>query len=145
MNKHGKSSQAVSVINKWTEMLRSGQYKQIKEHLCDGNGYCVLGMLCEAFLSVFPNRIKVGKDESGRKTYDGETFVLPAKIVEELGLQDKDGKFFSNHFQRLLERGVDSHSATIEVSLATLNDYTKLSFSDFASIIEDKRNKIFRA
>jgi hypothetical protein len=32
---------------KWVAALRSGEYKQCKDQLKDGGGYCCLGVLCE--------------------------------------------------------------------------------------------------
>lgn len=32
---------------KWVAALRSGDYKQGKNQLCDGAAYCCLGVLCE--------------------------------------------------------------------------------------------------
>lgn len=33
------------MLAKWLEALRSGEYKQARESLCDGKGYCCLGVL----------------------------------------------------------------------------------------------------
>ena len=35
------------VIKLWTAALRSGKYEQAQEQLCDGHGFCCLGVLCD--------------------------------------------------------------------------------------------------
>ncbi len=70
---------------KWIEALRSGKYKQTKEVLHDGDGFCCLGVLCEVL--GIP---KYYGEESGRWWFYSnnrrEYEVLPADIAKDMGL-----------------------------------------------------------
>ncbi len=57
---------------KWIEALRSGKYKQCKETLFDGVGYCCLGVLCE--IGGLTRNESIYSDEIGYKS-EGELSI----------------------------------------------------------------------
>ena len=48
--KIGYSSVLREEFTKWTNALRSGEFKQTKNRLQDENGYCCLGVACKLFI-----------------------------------------------------------------------------------------------
>lgn len=110
------------IKKRWVAALRSGEYKQGRDKLCDldTNSYCCLGVLSEIYAQEHP-------DEKCRQEIGGEVFyfkcdqVLPIKIVKWAEL---DGK------NPLIE------SDTICDSVAEMNDRGK-PFSEIADLIEE--------
>lgn len=131
---------AKPIRQRWIKALRSGKYKQGQECLVDSQGRCCpLGVLCMEFYEMYPGRVKKGKDEQGRTTFDGEALVVPFLIAELVGLQDRDGKFRDrdNRFGRFVADG-DSMP-----SLAFISDYGNLTLPQFADLIENPRCRVF--
>ena len=71
----------------WVKALRSGEYEQTQERLCNKNGYCCLGVLCDLHAK-----------ETGQAwdsypegyEYVGESGVLPDVVAVWAGLGDED-------------------------------------------------------
>lgn len=61
---------------KWIEALRSGKYRQTREILKDGKGYCCLGVLCDV---TQPDRW-VGDN------YDNLSNYPPNWVIEKAGI-----------------------------------------------------------
>lgn len=76
---------------KWLEALESGEYAQSKEALCDGNGFCCLGVACEA-LGLEAEQIT----GDPRWAYDGNVGYLPKSAVAKLKLNSQSGLIAGN-------------------------------------------------
>lgn len=59
---------------KWIKALRSGKYKQITNKLCDGEGFCCLGVLCE--ISNLPKHVGSNKVFYTVETLDREPYQI---------------------------------------------------------------------
>lgn len=75
--------------DKWIAALRSGKYKQGKHTLCTVEGktakYCCLGVLCHILNTPYK------KEDTGLKSYLGETRSLPVAVMQEAGLKTNGG------------------------------------------------------
>jgi hypothetical protein len=104
------------LAQKWILALESGDYTQTKEILCDGVGFCCLGVACEV---GEPKKII----EDGLVSYefrgDLEGGELPLTYVGELGLNNGCGRPNDNFID-------------VESSLVYLNDEEGLSFKQIA-------------
>src|ERR1700746_4178083 len=79
------------VAEKWVAALRSGKYKQAKNHLYDGEGYCCLGVLAKELGFEF----KPGSTARGNDAWmcDGEWSVLPLSVMMAAGMRSIDGNY----------------------------------------------------
>ena len=111
----------------WVEALKSGEYVQGRNALCQKNGdsseYCCLGVACEiSGLGEFVPKSKSTPNAftfvTGRKT--AHHLVLPKVVRDWLGLRICDGSYHGNG-----------------ISMVTLND-RGMSFRDLADIIESE-------
>jgi len=71
---------------KWLEALESGEYVQTTGALCDGNGFCCLGVACDVL------GLEAEKQPSGMWLYDGHTGCAPQSVVKNLNLIDDQGQ-----------------------------------------------------
>ena len=71
-------------VEAWRNELRSGKYEQTIEMLKSKNGYCCLGVFCEAVAKIKP----AATDNFDKFLYKfGEdTELLPASAMVELGI-----------------------------------------------------------
>jgi hypothetical protein len=74
---------------KWLAALESGEYAQSKDMLCDGNGFCCLGVACDVLGAKFQ------APQNGSKAYRfgpqlNVTF-LPNSIRARLKLNSEEG------------------------------------------------------
>lgn len=96
---------------KWIEALRSGLYPQTTNYLHTDDGYCCLGVACELYEKEVGglNPHPVSEDDAFDQeldfhfrydaiVYDGQTIVLPDKVVEWLGLLNSSGSNKSSSF-----------------------------------------------
>lgn len=95
-------------ILEWTKALRSGKYNQTQGQLCDGNGYCCLGVLAEHVYGYKTNYLKTNQGEGG-----------PNKVYQRFRKESKD-------------LGLDIDE------LVALNDDDKLDFNSIADYIESR-------
>ena len=105
---------------RWVSALRSGVYKQTKHYLCDDQGWCCLGVLCNL---VDPN----GWQEEDK---DEDSYARSYWFAD--GNTEKE---FPDH-DWLNDIGLD---LSIARSLASSND-EGTSFSDLADLIEENVN-----
>ena len=110
------------VKDKWLAALRSGEYKQGKNQLIDGDNYCCLGVLCD----------------------------IHSKTVKKKGVRFKDNMYFDGIYYNTTElservqkwAGINSESGTFKYkngkqsNLIWLNDIKGKSFKEIANIIE---------
>lgn len=112
---------------KWVEALKSGEYSQTTDYLCNDGGFCCLGVACEVFLKEtglplkkYPNPSDIGFDEN--------LYSVP-EVKEWLGLAGGEGRFVNEFKGRL--------------TLTTLNDDEGLSFKEIAEFIETNPEGLF--
>jgi hypothetical protein len=81
---------------KWVEALRSGEYKQTKGTLRDGDSFCCLGVLCDITQHgqwVKPSEAGVYRPGVYRYHLGGDvysTMYFPWRLKPEFGLTDDD-------------------------------------------------------
>lgn len=110
--------------------LRSGEYKQGKGRLYDGQRYCPLGIACDLF----------SKEVGGRFFVDGnDYFFRYGSLYERNYLLDAVACYFgfASHTGRFISV---NHGIT---SLALLNDDYDKSFLEIADIIESEPEGLF--
>jgi hypothetical protein len=99
----------------WIKALTSGEYKQGKEQLRDGDRFCCLGVLCDIY----------GKQKGvawAGDTFLGDFSALPRKVQKWAGLGESNPSLPDSKFQH--------------ASLAEQNDYAKSGFKRIAQLIE---------
>lgn len=55
--------------DKWVKALRSGEYKQTKERLYSGRGYCCLGVYCKAVEGLKLKRAHIEDADENHEHY----------------------------------------------------------------------------
>lgn len=107
----------VELVKAWIAALRSGEYKQAKSVLADGNGgYCCLGVAC----AVASGKGTKATDAEIEKVAGGSNWrIASTSLRERLGL--------SNHSSGYIGSGV----------LMRMNDEDKRTFADIADYIEE--------
>ena len=116
---------------KWTEALRSGDYRQVVGTLSepmslpDDNmyeerilGYCCLGVLCRVFEQNNPRVIEHDLQGNALGEYE--------HVMEWVGLKESDGGYRGN-----------------DTSLAVLNDDNLWDFEDIADFIDTNPEGLF--
>lgn len=117
----------------WIDALRSGNYKQCKEHLktedIDGQiSYCCLGVATELFdPDAHELKLQLSKTGGGRRVSFDET--ASQKTVDELNLRSPVGSFSLD-------------SPFYYQSLAYMNDQGA-TFEEIAAIIEENPQAVF--
>lgn len=82
----------------WVEALRSGEYEQTQEQLCDstddgGYSYCCLGVLCEVAIKAgLPITVNFGEDEPKAYDFNGitNTADLNYQLLKEFELTSEN-------------------------------------------------------
>ena len=110
---------------KWLEALESGEYKKTKNALCDGNGFCCLGVACEVM--GVPAEWHEG---THRWVYDGSPQDAPEKVVRALKLRSNLGH---------IANGPKIYGA---LALAFAND-KGVSFKRIAAFIRKHPEQVF--
>ena len=113
---------------KWVAALRSGEYKQGKGRLRQGDCFCCLGVACDLYQKDVGD-LEVKSDRVGVYSYDEETGILKKKVSAYFGLK---------HECPFL-KGIDE-----EQSLANMND-AGTDFNTIADIIEQHQDTLFVA
>jgi len=107
--------------DKWVAALRSGEYKQTREQLYDGKGYCCLGVLCKITgKKFFRDDYNHYYHYYVKDTQNGirEDIVLPTDVMNEVDMRTKNGAYRPG------------------LLLVNLNDSGK-TFSEIADVIEE--------
>lgn len=134
--------------DKWVKALRSGEYQQGKELLCDDkNNFCCLGVLTDL---VIKETKEFGWDEDHRnmeflpdsirkkvdmKTREGH-FVVPVLYAQDQGILEDDSFLYEDG------EVPDITNTNTDVKLWELNDQYMFSFSKIADIIEAHWEKL---
>lgn len=111
----------IAFNKQWIEALRSGEYKQTKNVLFDGKGYCCLGVACK--IAGRKEVIKTDMWDDTLYSFTNEIETLPKSIQKKLGFNTDVGYY-----------GDDNNS------LAGDNDNGK-KFKTIANIIENCLNE----
>jgi hypothetical protein len=85
----------------WVQALRSGEYDQGYEMLCDTKdgkrSFCCLGVLCDLFTKLEPQAVAAKQFEVaelvGKVSYDGNDSCLPDLVMEWAGLATGTGLY----------------------------------------------------
>ena len=104
-------------VREWIEVLRSGKYPQGRERLRTTNGFCCLGVACDAFNDHIWRAAAGGSDWR----YLGAGIDLPKPVMDAYRLRRPDGQY----------TGEGGYAA----SLAGDNDAGK-TFAEIADLIE---------
>ena len=124
----------------WVEALRSGNYKRTTGALSEDGKYCCLGVACEVYNKLIPDKLEIGNSFYNRKTYDNAVTLLPEKVKEAFGFNSFDGRFEESNENFALAKKVTK--STNECTLATLND-SGGTFKKIADLIELEPKGLF--
>lgn len=126
----------------WVKALRSGEYKQTRNYLRQGDSFCCLGVLCDLAIK---NGVDVTVNEGSHSRfyyYDGSHEGIPDSVVEWSGFSPRPSGI-ANEGQMLAPDGeyisFISRGSVIdkqEVCLSVLNDNYDLNFDQIADVIE---------
>jgi hypothetical protein len=92
-----------TLVNNWLSLMRSGDYRQARNMLCDGKGYCCLGLFCIAAgrqVSTSPRRIRGHAEDDEPKfaeqsqNYQFVRSILGHSMVTDLGDANDSGYTF---------------------------------------------------
>ena len=87
------------IRDKWVKALRSGRYKQAREYLYDGRGYCCLGVLARV-QGAKPNEL----EDQSLLEYDLKKYSAGIRIKSQKTLAEKnDGTGFDCKSQTFKE------------------------------------------
>lgn len=110
------------IATRWVKALRSGRYKQAKEHLASTAGMCCLGVLC----TILRTRVDKSDDAYWEFGIERNRLNLPAEVQARAGIKSRGGVFYS-----LLH----DDGKIYRRELSALNDSGK-SFAEIADMIE---------
>jgi hypothetical protein len=110
-----------SIARKWAKALESGEYKQGKGRLRDGDKFCCLAVLCNLHAQEHSEIAAVQKYKS---VYLGEKAVLPLEVQVWAGMTSNDGYI------------------TYDSSLIAMNDREDKSFAEIAKVIRKEYKKL---
>jgi hypothetical protein len=77
--------------DKWITALRSGEYKQTKNRLFSGKGYCCLGVFCKAVEGINLCRGEIDDMEENQVHYERLEILFPTDTL--IIMNDKGCKF----------------------------------------------------
>jgi hypothetical protein len=113
------------IADKWIAALLSGEYKQAKGKLYDGEGYCCLGVLCKVLGEEFVKEEYPGISHIWR--CEGESEILPLNIKEKAGMSSISGEY--------------NFDGSGDAQLTRDNDDGK-TFKEIAAIIDEHRDEL---
>ncbi len=124
------------VKKKWLEYLRSGKYKQIKSRLSDSEGYCCLGVLCEAYKDTHKEgEWKTDDDDVTSFNLPGlevkADSLPPTKVLNWLNGKETNEVFGLSNLSIL-------ESKYMPLYATWLNDHVGMPFEDIATIVENE-------
>lgn len=123
------------VADLWVKALRSGQYRQTKSVLDDGNGYCCLGVLCR--ISGIAKTAEDDADGEMNRVY-GESLGEQLAVKEWAGMHDDVGEFTPDDFGESRVLGFKD--------LASMNDgrngQKPMTFAQIADVIEQHWSRL---
>ena len=117
----------------WVAALRSGEFEQgrgsLHEQRVDGSSaFCCLGVLCELAVEAgVVERGEVPTFPSSVIDYDGDTGILPLKVMRWAGMPGSTGRF---------RYAVSSDGVVLSAALSEVNDVWGLDFEQIADVVE---------
>jgi hypothetical protein len=120
----------------WLKELESGNYEQAEGVLCDGTGFCCLGVACE-FLGTY-------KQEVDERVYYGvnpEEGEAPEEVYMKLDLYDGCGSLNKDRLPEEVFEKLDEFDIH---SLAEMNDSGQYTFRDIAAFIRKFPESVFK-
>jgi hypothetical protein len=126
------------VKKKWLDALRSGEYTQTKDSLCDNRGFCCLGVLCDLHAKDTNGQWKpLDPAIDGERSYCGNHDLLPKEVVSWAGLTETelDTPFGNRDYYNVDVTYTDEEGDEHATSLSDLND-NGWSFNMIADLIE---------
>ena len=139
----------LEIAARWTAALRSGEYKQTTQKLCDSGGFCCLGVLSELYLAT-PGANLTRQDittPDGDLVYTEYIFTneegsrvskdsaLPRPARDWAGLKDAMGGLGDTIVCDTPTNFEDEDCFNKSESLANLND-NGLTFAQIADVID---------
>jgi hypothetical protein len=123
------------IKQRWVEALRSGEYKQTREELYDGNGgYCCLGVLCD--LAIKDGVLDKWDDYIDRWYPNSDE--LEGAGLEGLWADDELLPAKAQHWAGLTNHAPNVPFQDTKKSLSILNDEFRLDFNTIADLIEEQ-------
>jgi hypothetical protein len=128
------------IKKRWVDALRSGEYKQARNYLSAGDGYCCLGVLCEIAVQdgvVFKDDDTYFSKENPHNDYSAEE--LPDAVRTWAGLDEIDhsGNPLSDvPYTGLGDWPVRRPPGRENAHLSELNDDMDYDFNMIADVIE---------
>ena len=117
------------IADKWIAALLSGEYKQAKGKLYDGEGYCCLGVLCKVLGGEFIKEDSyINHNVKDIWRCEGESEILTLSMKEKAGMSSLSGEY---------SIGVECNDA----QLTRDNDDGK-TFKEIAAIIDEHRDEL---
>lgn len=121
------------VKEKWLAALRSGKYKQARERLRDGGGFCCLAVLCDI-------AIKEGVSGEWALGATGETVFRWPAVADRYLTHHTEESLLPPHVRDWA--GLQSDNPRLKMddyghdTLSAMNDDHRLSFAEIADLIE---------
>lgn len=103
-----------SIARKWAAALASGEYKQGKGQLREGDKFCCLGVLCNLHAQAHP---EIAAKQKQKSVYLDSIGVLPSEVQEWAGMNSSTGYI------------------TYVIDLVDMNDKEGKSFAEIAKVI----------
>lgn len=111
-----------SIARKWAKALESGDYKQGRTQLRQGNSFCCIGVLCNLHAGEHP---EIAATQKRKSEYLGVGDYAPNEVLKWSGMATPYG---------LVGAYVDTVFGRYN-SLAQLNDNGFLTFPEIAKVI----------
>jgi len=115
------------IADKWIAALLSGEYKQAKGKLYDGEGYCCLGVLCKVLGGEFIKEDSYVNHIKDIWRCEHESEILPLSIKEKAGMASLSGEY--------------NYDRSFDAQLTRDNDDGK-TFEEIADIIDKHRYEL---
>ncbi len=114
---------------KWVAALRSGEFKQCRKMLCNGQEYCCLGVACEVYIREGHKLKHTPSDSSIEIGYAGSFGTPPKEVLTYFGIWDDEGRYWLDEIH--------------DSSLVNENDEKCKTFEEIADLIESQPAGLF--
>ena len=114
------------IKKRWVEALRSGEYKQGKYYLKNGDDFCCLGVLCDLHRKEFGGKWEAGTLVTGLHNHIAGTYAEDASFPSKEVLEWAGGPID----YLLLSRG--------QTATTAINDGLEYTFTQIADLIEEQ-------
>jgi hypothetical protein len=118
-------------VKEWIKELRSGNWNQTTNNLCNKEGYCCLGIACEIKGVLRPS--PKAQDIKGMIRSDG---TFGSGLPEHEWFKDNYGIDLFQKFDF-----IDYYKDKNQMALSELNDFAGFTFNQIADVLEEHINK----